>query len=251
MSNELRTADRALQTLQAFSPKRQTLTVGGLAEILGVHKSTASRLVATLLRRGFLERLDSGDAFRLGPELGRLGLLVGGGGVDLVALAREPIQELANRTGETVNIAVLDSSDREPVIVAQADGPHIVGIGQWNGRRTPAHCTAIGKVLLACSDGVDGAVDAPLKAYTERTVTDPELLRAQLEQVRRDGYAIVLGEYEEGLHAVAAPIHDAEGCRAALSVSGPSYRLPPERLPELAALCRAAAAAVSAGLGGA
>ena len=248
MSNELRTADRALQTLQAFSPKRQTMTVGGLAEVLGVHKSTASRLVATLLRRGFLERDGGGDAVRLGPELGRLGLLVAGGGVDLVASARESIQELANRTGETVNIAVLDSTDQEPVIIAQADGPHIVGIGQWNGRRNPAHCTAVGKVLLAC---IDGDVGAPLKGYTERTVTDSDVLRAQLEGVRRDGHAIVVGEYEEGLHAVAAPIYDAEGCRAALSVSGPSYRMPPERLPELAALCREAAADVSARLGGA
>ncbi len=223
------------------------MTVGGLAEVLGVHKSTASRLVATLVRRGFLERLNGRDAFRLGPELGRLGLLVASGGGDLVALTREPIQELANRTGETVNIAVLDGSDREPVIIAQADGPHIVGIGQWNGRRTPAHCTAVGKVLLACTGG---DVDAPLKAYTERTVTDPDVLRAELERVRRDGHAIVVGEHEDGLHAVAAPIHDAEGCRAALSVSGPSYRMPPERLPELAALCREAAADVSARLGG-
>lgn len=225
------------------------MTVGGLAEVLGVHKSTASRLVATLLRRGFLERDGQGDAFRLGPELGRLGLLVVGGGSDLVAVAREPMQELANLTGETVHVAVLDSADLEPVIVAQADGPHIVGIGQWSGRRTPAHCTAVGKVLLACTGtGIDP--EGPLKAYTDHTVTDPELLRAGLEQVRRDGFAKVMGEYEEGLHAVAAPVFDAEGCRAALSVSGPSYRLPAERLPELAALCRQAADELSVRLGG-
>jgi DNA-binding IclR family transcriptional regulator len=246
--SQLHTADRALQMLQAFSPELPTMTVGRLAEVLGVHKSTASRLAATLLERGFLERDARTNEFRLGPELGRLGLLAVAGGIDLVALARECMRDLAQQTGETVNIAVLDNPGTEVANIAQADGSHIVGIGQWIGRRTPVHCTANGKVLLAHRPGK--RTPSPLTAFTERTLTDPAAFEAELVRVREDGYATVVGEFEEGLHAVATPVFDSQGCRAALSVSGPSYRLTVERLPELAVLCRQAALELSRRLGG-
>ena len=119
-----------------------------LAARVGVHKSTASRLAATLAARGFLERPAGSEAFRLGPELGRLGLLALGGR-ELVELSRPAMERLAADTGETVNLAVLDGE--EAVNVAQVEGRHIVGVGSWTGRRTALHCTANGKVLLAFS----------------------------------------------------------------------------------------------------
>ncbi|MDQ3537713.1 MAG: IclR family transcriptional regulator [Actinomycetota bacterium] len=247
--SQLHTADRALQMLQAFSSELPTMTVGRLATVLGVHKSTASRLAATLSQRGFLERDAKTNELRLGPELGRLGLLVVGGGVDLVAIARACMGDLAGQTGETVNIAVLDSAGTEVTNIAQVDGPHIVGIGQWTGRRTPVHPTANGKVLLAYrTDGIP--TDLSLEAYTKRTISDRAVLEAQLAQIRNDGCVTVLGEFEDGLHAVSAPVFDSQGCRAALSVSGPSYRLTVERLPQLTELCRRAARDLSQRLGG-
>lgn len=244
MSNGVQTADRALQVLLAFDANAPALGVTELAARVGVHKSTASRLAATLAARGFLERAPGSDAFRLGPELGRLGLLALGGR-DLVELARPAMERLATATGETVNLAVLDGD--EAVNVAQVEGRHIVGVGSWTGRRTALHCTANGKALLAYGGG---PLPARLEAFTARTITSVAALRRELACVRRRGYATVAGELEDGLHASAAPVLDASGgCRGALSVSGPAYRLPSERLDELGESCRAAAADVGALLG--
>ncbi len=237
-------ADKALQVLAAFSNNTPELNVTQIAQLLGVHMSTASRLAAALAKRGFLERPPGSRGFRLGPEIGRLGLLAWGGR-DLVALSRDAMERLAVETGETVNLAFLDGS--EVINVAQVDGPHIVGIGYWTGRRTKLHTTSNGKVFLAFAGA---PLEAPLEALTSRTITDPEKLRAQLDEVRRNGWAYTQGELEDGLHACAVPIFDALGrCRAALSVAGPSYRVPPERLAELARQCKEAAREIELRLG--
>jgi DNA-binding IclR family transcriptional regulator len=247
IGNLFQAADRALQMLLAFNPQHSELSVTELAQALGVHKSTASRLAATLEGRGFLQRVPGDRTYRLGPELGRLGL-VALGRHDLVVAARGIMEELAQRTGETVNLAILDQI--EAVNIAQVDGPHIVGIGFWTGRRNKLHCSSNGKVLLAFAGAELG--DGPYEALTPRTVTDASALRVQLEKVREQGWATALGELEEGLHSVAAPIVDALGqCHAALSVAGPSYRLPPERLREFAPLCVEAARQIGLRLDGA
>jgi DNA-binding IclR family transcriptional regulator len=242
----VQTVDRALQLLLAFDSEGQALGVTELAARLGVHKSTASRLAATLAARGFLERPAGTEAFRLGPELGRLGLLALGGR-DLVELARPPMTALAAETGETVNLAVLDGV--EAVNVAQVEGRHIVGVGSWTGRRTALHCTANGKVLLAFSRAP--LPGSPYDAFTARTITTRAGLERELAAIRRRGYAEAVGELEEGLHAVAAPVVAADGrCCAALSVSGPAYRMPEERLAEIGARCRRSADEVAGLLGG-
>jgi DNA-binding IclR family transcriptional regulator len=153
---------------------------------------------------------------------------------------------LADETGETVNLAVLEG--HEAVNLSQADGRHIVGVGSWAGRRTALHCTANGKILLAFAQNVE--VPPKLERFTHRTITTrPELL-AELRRVRRRGYATNVGELETGLHAVAVPIADAAGsCRAALSVSGPAYRLPAASLEGIAGTCREAADAIEGLLG--
>jgi DNA-binding IclR family transcriptional regulator len=247
MRNSVQTVDRALQLLQAFETPEHELGVTELAASLGVHKSTASRLAATLAARGFLERPPGSESFRLGPELGRLGRLALGGR-DLVELARPAMERLAAETGETVNLAVLEGG--EAVNVAQVDGRHIVGVGSWTGRRTGLHCTANGKALLAFS----GPCTLPrrLESFTPRTITRLGDLERELAAVRNRGFATNVGELEEGLHAVAAPVLDSSGrCHGALSVSGPSYRVPEERLGELGERCRLAAAEIGQLLGGA
>lgn len=244
MRNTVQTVDRALSLLLAFEREGELLGVTDLATRLGVHKSTASRLAATLEARGFLERSDR-DALRLGPELARLGRLAVRGR-DLVDLARPAMDRLAAATGETVNLAVSDQGD--VVNVAQVDGRHIVGVGSWTGRRTPLHCTANGKVFLAWAGG---PLPAGLDEFTERTITTADNLDAELVRVRARGYATAVGELEEGLHAVAAPVVGSDGrCVAALSVSGPAYRMPERRLAELGTDCIAAAVAIGRMLDG-
>jgi DNA-binding IclR family transcriptional regulator len=156
------------------------------------------------------------------------------------------MERLAESTGETVNLAVVESG--EAVNVAQVEGPHIVGIGSWAGRRTKLHCTANGKVLLAFGGA---PLEGPLEAYTERTITSLPTLRRELDGVREQGWAAALGELEDGLHAVAVPVIGPSGrCEAALSVSGPAYRLKPELLGEAAARCLLAADEIGGLIGG-
>ena len=245
MRNNIQSADRVLGILATFRQEEQRLSVTEVAAALGVHKSTASRLVATLVGAGFLERSPEDRSVRLGPEVARLGMLAVGGR-SLVSLAQRPMQWLAQETGETVNLGVLDG--HEVVNIAQVDGTHIIGIGTWTGRRTSLHCVANGKVLLVWSDR--DLMRNDLERYTARTITDVDQLRAHLEEVRLRGWASNVGELEEGLHAVAVPVFDALGhCRAALSASGPSYRMAVERLPAVAALCQVAARDISQRLG--
>ncbi len=202
-----------------------------MAESLGVHKSTASRLAAALERAGYLTR--AGKRYRLGVELIRLGTLALRG-FDVVATMQPAMEKLSHRTGETVNLAVPNSGDI--LNVAELPSTYILSCsGGWTGRRTKPHAVANGKVLLAY-----GAIGIPhqLERYTEHTITTHEALQEELAAVRRNGWAQATAELEEGLVAVAAPVFDGTGaCVAALSVSGPAYRMPPERLEELGRLC--------------
>ena len=246
----LQTVDRALRLLLLYEEVDQEYRVGEMAAILGVDKSSASRLAATLANRGFLERAPGSEAFRIGPEIGRLGALNMGGSPNLIELARRPMENLAAETAETVNLARLE--DRKVVNIAQVDGAHLVSVGDWVGWKTEPHATANGKVLLAFAEDSGGGVSLgpPLEAFTRQTITKVGDLRSELERVRSEGWASTLGELEEGFNGVAVPVSDALGrCLASLSVSGPVYRMPPARLPDVAVLCKKAAGEISASLG--
>lgn len=238
----MQSADRALAILAAFNEERPDLGVSELAVELGTHKSTVSRLLATLEARGLVRR--AGDRFAPGPELARLGGLALRS-LALVQLVREPLERLAEETGETVNLAVRTGD--LALNVHQVETAHLVGVRDWTGRAFPLHCTANGKALLAFGDG---ALPSELPALTEWTITDEDELRENLERTLDRGYAVALEELELGLHAVAAPVFDSSGrCAAAISVSGPSYRLPEARISDVAARCIAAADSASARLG--
>jgi DNA-binding IclR family transcriptional regulator len=246
----LQTVDRALRLLLLFEEVDQEYRVGEMAAMLGVDKSIASRLAATLANRGFLERAPDSEAFRIGPELGRLGVLSVGSSHNLIELARRPMENLAAETAETVNLARLE--DGKVVNIGQVDGAHLVGVGDWTGWKTEPHSTANGKVLLAFAENASEglSLQAPLEAFTEQTITNVEDLRSELDRVRSEGWASTLGELEDGFNGAAVPVSDAFGrCLASLSVSGPVYRMPPARLPEIAVLCKKAAGEISASLG--
>ncbi|HEY7142716.1 MAG TPA: IclR family transcriptional regulator [Streptosporangiaceae bacterium] len=224
-------AERVLALLTSFDDSRVELGVTEMAASLGVHKSTASRLAAALQRAGLLAR--SGRRFRLGPEVIRLGTLALRN-LDLITLMQPAMDKLSEQTGETVNLAVPDGAGI--LNVAEVPSTYILSCsGGWIGRRTRPHAVANGKVLLAY-----GAIPVPrqLERYTERTITSREALTAELAAIRRDGYATAVAELEDGLVAVAAPVFDASGgCVAALSVSGPEYRMRPADLARLGRLC--------------
>lgn len=225
---KLETVDRALQVLQAFADDEQQFTVGALATRLGIHPSSVSRLTGTLAERGFLERGPGSDSFRLGPELARLGVLALGTR-NLLTVSRESMQALAEATGETTILSILDGD--EAVDISQADGPHRISSRQWVGRRAPLHASSDGKILIAFA----GGRSTELARVTDRTITAATRLDTEIEQVKRRGWATSESELEVGLNGVAAPVYDHLGCCvAALSISGPEYRLPTERLATLA-----------------
>lgn len=246
MNNASQSVERAVQILLSFEAEEQALSIGEIAALLGVHKSTASRLTATLHRGGLLERVAADGRFRLGPELARLGLLALAGR-DLMKAARKPMNELAAATGETVTLAVMD--DYGLTTIAQVDSPHVVGPRSWLGRRTLLHTTSDGKVFLAFGDAP--LPSGRLVALTPRTVTQRSALKRELAEIRSRGWADALGELEDGLHGIAAPVYDAAGtCRAALSVSGPAYRLEVEKVPGFGSACIEAAARIGSQLAG-
>lgn len=234
-SSTLQTADRALQILQQFQHAGEVLAVGELASRLGLHRSTASRLVSTLRARGFLEGAP-GEAVRLGPEAVRIGKLALAGR-QLIAIAQPVMDRLAKETGEAVTLAM--PSGEQVLTVAESGGSYFVSSGHWVGVKTPAHCAADGKVLLAF-----GAITPPtgeLDALTSRTITDPGTLATELAAVRARGYAVAHGELEDGLNGLAAPVRDGTGCAAALCISGPDYRMNRRSESSDARACLAAA----------
>jgi DNA-binding IclR family transcriptional regulator len=238
----MQSADRTLAILGSFGSDRPSLRVSELATELGIHKSTVSRLLATLERRRFVCR--EGGRFVPGPEVIRIARLVSGEG-SLVAAAAPAVERLARDTGETTVIGVRRGDDA--FFVYQAQGEHILGVAEdWAGRSTPLHVSAIGKAIMA----FDGRpYDGPLPGYTPRTITDPAAFARELRRVRARGYAVLRDELEEGLSAVGVPVFDEVGsCVAGVSVTGPTFRIV-RSTPRLAERCRAAAAEITSSLG--
>jgi DNA-binding IclR family transcriptional regulator len=142
--------------------------------------------------------------------------------------------------------------DRAAINISQGFGPSAVAVQNWVGQRTPLHATSSGRVLLAHVDeaGLERLLDQPLRRYTPHTTTSPAVLAGDLERIRRDGYATSFEQLELGLHAVAVPVFDPRGeVIAAISASGPSYRLSRRRAEEIVPELAAAAAEMSAQLG--
>lgn len=225
----------------------------GVTEVaadIGVHKSTASRLLAALEDRDLVEQTQERGKYRLGLGILRLANAVSGR-LDVTHQGREICERLAVEVGETVNVAVLRS--QYVVNVDQARGPSAVGTQNWVGELTPLHATSSGKILLAYASPDtrhDLLEDATLTRFTDHTITAIDVLEKQLRKVARDGYVVSIEEFEEGLNAVAAPIRDHGGVViAALSVSGPVYRLTEERAHEIAPAVVAAGDAISRRMG--
>jgi IclR family transcriptional regulator, acetate operon repressor len=244
----LRSVTRAVRALEAIAESGD-MGVSELGRKLDVHKATASRLLATLAERGLVERDPFSERYRLGFGLIRLaGAAMTS--LDLVRSGRPILEELAERTRETVNIGVVSSDG--VVYVDQVAGSRAIVSVNWVGQRTPLHCTSNGKVLLAFMDEPEREriLARPLEKKTPRTIVDPGQLRQELEGIRRRGFAQTVEELEEGLNAVAAPVRQADGrVTAALSVSGPAFRMRGVDLPRVALLTSDAANAVSRRLG--
>jgi DNA-binding IclR family transcriptional regulator len=246
-ASTVQSVDRAVTIMEILARTGEA----GVTEIsaeLGVHKSTAFRLVAALERRGLVEQTEDRGKYRLGMGLLRLAGATTAR-LDVVQESRPICRKLASDTGETINIAVL--SDRSALYLDQIAGASALQPHNWVGQHIPLHATANGKVLLSglTSDELERTLGS-MPAYTKATITTKRALRDELRKVREDGYAVAIDELEVGLTAIAAPIRNAHGdVIASMSVSGPSFRLGPERIEQVFPLLLDAVVEVSHRLG--
>ena len=219
-----------------------------IAKAIGVHKSTAFRLVSTLEQGGLVEQSVDRGKYRLGVGILRLAGATTAR-LDVVREARAVCRRLAADTGETVNIAVL--SDRSALYLDQVASASALQPHNWVGQHIPLHATSNGKVLLSglTEDELWRTVQS-LPAYTDRTITTKKSLRREVDEVRAQGYALAVDEFEVGLTAFAAPVRNAHGdVIASISVSGPTFRLDRGRVDNLLPALIEAAAEVSHRLG--
>jgi len=245
----VQSVDRAVSVLEILA-QRGEAGVSEVAADIGVHKSTAFRLLAALEERELVEQTQERGKYRLGFGILRLASAVPGQ-LDVTQQARAVCEQLAAQLGETVNIAVRRS--HFVVNIDQARGPSAVATHNWVGELTPLHATSSGKILLAFMAPEDRRkllASHGLARLTAHTITSERELEAQVEAAARDGSASSVEELEQGLNAVAAPVRDHTGAViAALSVSGPVYRFTADRMREVTPEVIAAAAAISHRLG--
>lgn len=243
----VQSVERAVTILEILARAGEAGVTEMAAEI-GVHKSTAFRLVSTLEQGGLVEQSEDRGKYRLGVGILRLAGATTAR-LDVVQEARPICRKLSSDTGETVNIAVL--SDRSAFYLDQFAGSSALQPHNWVGQHIPLHATSNGKILLSgLADDEVSRLLPSLPAYTDRTVTSRKRLREELDLVRATGVATAVDELEIGLAAIAAPIRNAHGdVIASLSLSGPTFRLDDARLEELRPLLTDAALEVSHRLG--
>ncbi|MGE5485680.1 MAG: IclR family transcriptional regulator [Ignavibacteriales bacterium] len=248
--NVVQSVERALDIIEALEQGPAEIGVSELGRRLGLHKSTIFGLLNTLSKRGYLEKNQETGKYRLGLRAFEVGSTVLNR-MDLPALAGPILQNLVNDHQETVHLVIRDGF--EVVYVAKRESARSVRIVSQVGRRLPCYCTGVGKALLAYIPEED--IEAffrktGFRKFTKNTIADLETLKAELERIRVEGYAIDNEEIEEGLKCVAAPVRDHTGkVVAALSVAGPASRMTGEKIAQLVSCVKAASAELSHRLG--
>lgn len=215
--------------------------ISEIAEHTGQNKSTVYRFLRTLIGLGYVVQNNKNEKYDLTLRLFEMG----GAALDrndVLVAARDVINGIAQQTREAIHVAVLEETDI--VYVGAADSAHVLTMSLRIGARTPAHCTALGRVLLA--DRTEQEIramyrDRPLEPRTSKTVTDLDELIAIIDDVRRSGYAVDNEEYEDGLICVATPVRGHTGAViAAMAMAGPRTRLTDHRIGEAIATMDAA-----------
>ena len=246
------TLNRALEVLEALAEDGNGgATASTIAAHTGVNRVTVHRILNTFKAFGLVRQDGAGAPYKLGFRFVELGELVLDE-LDLARLGQPVLERLAEETGETAHLAILDGA--ELVYVAKAESSHAVRLVSRIGLRAPLYCTSLGKALLAAGPpGADSLVDAQLFVpRTDRTHRDADSLRSDLVAIRRRGFAIDHGENENGVHCVAAAVVDHAGAPiGALSISGPDSRIPEERFEEFGILVAKHAREVSEAFGAA
>jgi DNA-binding IclR family transcriptional regulator len=243
----VQSVDRALRLLEvvaATAPRGET--VATLAARCEINRATAWRLLGTLEARGLVERDPATNHYRIGLAVIRMSASAGYDG--LVRRTRHVLERVSQQTGETADLAV--AGRHGVTYVGEVAPPSVMAIN-WVAREVPLHATSTGKAFLAWlpADEVRGLLDLPLPRFTETTVTDLDLLMAELAEIRARGFADCAGELEPALYGVSAPILNLNDRPLGIfSIWGPVARVPVSRFAELGPIAVAAAAEIRAAL---
>jgi DNA-binding IclR family transcriptional regulator len=242
------TLERGLRLLQFFAAAGEA-TPAEAAKATGLSRSATYRIADRLRGWGFLEPSPASEALRLGAEAVRLGMAALAS-LEVTSLAPPHLRGLADRTQETVNLAVVDGD--AVVYIHKEEGPLAVKMSAQLGSRRPLHCTALGKAYLATLSPPEleaRLAVLELARFTAATITDPVALGAELERVRARGWAVDAEEVEEGVYCLGAAVSNHRGrAVAAISVAGPAYRVR-AKAGQVGALVAETAAAISRRLG--
>ena len=242
--------DRALAALEILADRASECSLAELCAMMKLHKSTVHRLMMVLEQHRLVDKNPDTGRYRLGLKLFELGSKALGT-TDLRRHARPYLDRLQRELGETVFFCMLDEG--QVFYLEKIESQQSVRTGCTVGSRAPVHCTAVGKAMLA--ELADADVNEivrrwGLKAMTENTITSASALKTELRAIRSRGYAIDDEEKEQGLRCVSAAVRGDSGkLLAALSVSGPAFRVTRERVPEIGRAVMQAAGELSQQLG--
>lgn len=226
--------DRAIELLKLVSVSEHPVSVNTLAKEAHINRTTAWRLLTTLEQHGLVERDAITKGYQLGYAAGQLTSVTSNDKL-LARRAQPTMEKLAQETEETVMISV--PRNFGVVAISQIDPPHSVRLLNYVDVLLPLHCTSNGKLLLASlpEAELNRILDRPLEQRTSNTITDPAILKQQLFDVRRDGFAMSIGELDESENGISATIHDDRGTAIAfISVSGPAFRFTREEAQKTA-----------------
>uniref|UniRef100_UPI0031DC9EAA IclR family transcriptional regulator n=1 Tax=Streptomyces hawaiiensis TaxID=67305 RepID=UPI0031DC9EAA len=242
----MKSVTRSLRILEAVA-QHQPVTVGELTKLFGLPKSTVQRTLVTLAEAGWL-RASRRDTTRW--EIGARVLAVRPAalqGSSLLTAAHEPMVRLRDALNETIHLSVPDALQCM-VVVDRVDSDHPVRTFHTIGDTSPLHATAVGRAILAHlpKQDVEELIAQGLEPFTDTTPTDPDELRAELDRIRTDGYAVNRNQYRPGVCAIAAPVLDEDGAPlASVAVSMPDSRFDAERLPEWSRMVAETAAEIT------
>lgn len=234
----VQSVDRALDLLEGLATADGEVSITALAARTGLHVSTVHRLLATLLRRGYVRQNPETSRYYAGAKLATLAEGRSRYG-EMRQVARPILRAITDATRETANLVVLD--DVTAVYIDTVPSPQVVRLFTAIGNRVPLHATGAGKCLLAAlppekRDAIVQRLD--LRAYTPHTIVDRAALRRALDEARERGFAIDDEEYDEGVRCIAVPVGGMGDAVAALSISAPASRLTRQRCLELLPLLR-------------
>ena len=247
-SASLKTVNRALDVLLLFDKEHLEWSVAELSQALGLHRSIVYRILCTFEQRGVATRTDTGGRYRLGLKLVELANVVLAG-MDLRQVAHPVMERLVRETDECAFLTVV--SGDESVCIHRIESLQQVRVTLTIGGRYPLYAGASNKLLLAYlpTEKTDEIIARGLKQLTPDTITDPDQMREDLAQIRRQGWTFSVGELTPGVAAIAAPLRDSNGeVVAALSIGGLASRFGENRLQTLIEVTCQAAKEVSHGL---